>query len=484
MIAVVVLGLAAATVFVAFRYRRRAHIPQPALFAPRPHRNLEPALLVAVPGYQNMDATSSPAFRYLEEVRRRCANDFSDGLSYLEKVLAQPISPDPIEQAQYWADMARGLRWIQVPEAIHALLNNSSHVLESDLRYEFAAEVACFTSFSDLFQEPETPIGQAALRVLFLALQGVRFNRISPVLYAESNIGDAVRRLSENCPAHADPLIALVFMEALRHTRRNYSICSDLQTDVSRRQSARWQMAYLKDAEPIMREYLHDLPSELLGLLIELHGPALLDCLTLLYEMKVDAGELPVALLGYCTEKERPLVIRLLRWSSSDEALPTLLDVLQSTPAGSRDRLAALEALRGHPCEETERAIVLAAESNDPADRLAAIRSLGWWEPLLRNDVRELLRQNKFDSRAEIRRAAHAACARLGECAAIAALTDALHRPNPIAAIEAIRVCGEEGLFWLWPELDALTESDDPHIVSAAWEAIEVLRESSVGLLE
>jgi hypothetical protein len=48
---------------------------------------------------------------------------------------------------------------------------------------------------------------------------------------------------------------------------------------------------------------------------------------------------------------------------------------------------------------------------------------------------------------------------------------------------QAIEVIVSEGLTWLWPDLDLLTENDDPVIAHHAWEAIEGLRESILGPL-
>ena len=79
--------------------------------------------------------------------------------------------------------------------------------------------------------------------------------------------------------------------------------------------------------------------------------------------------------------------------------------------------------------------------------------------------------------------AALAAGARLGECAALQMLREMLARETPASVLDAIRLCAEEGLSWLWPELDVLTESDDPAVAAAAWEAIERLREEFLGPL-
>ena len=54
---------------------------------------------------------------------------------------------------------------------------------------------------------------------------------------------------------------------------------------------------------------------------------------------------------------------------------------------------------------------------------------------------------------------------------------------NTAQVVDAIRLCATEGLSWLWPELDELTESDDMAVAVEAWEAIERLREEFLGPL-
>jgi hypothetical protein len=114
---------------------------------------------------------------------------------------------------------------------------------------------------------------------------------------------------------------------------------------------------------------------------------------------------------------------------------------------------------------------------------LAAFQSLGWWEPSRRGEVLHAIRAGRQDADANVRRAALAAGARLGECAALQMIRETMTRGNQACVIDAIRVCASEGLSWLWPELDVLTESEDPAIAAEAWEAIERLREEFLGPL-
>ena len=93
------------------------------------------------------------------------------------------------------------------------------------------------------------------------------------------------------------------------------------------------------------------------------------------------------------------------------------------------------------------------------------------------------MRTGRQDAHPDVRKAALAAAARLGGCAALQMFRETMSRENPTIAIDAIRMCGSEGLTWLWPELDVLTESDDSAIAAEAWEAVERLREDFIGPL-
>jgi hypothetical protein len=123
------------------------------------------------------------------------------------------------------------------------------------------------------------------------------------------------------------------------------------------------------------------------------------------------------------------------------------------------------------------------ARRPESAWRRAAFRSLGWWEPMRRGEVLYALRTGRQDPHPDVRRAALAAAARLGECAALQMIREMLARATPAPVLDAIRLCATEGLSWLWPELDVLTEADDAMIAAEAWEAIERLREEFLGPL-
>jgi HEAT repeat protein len=442
-----------------------------------------------------------PGHRCVEEVRRRCHVDFTGALNFLEGQLNRRVSDNPLEQARYWTDLAEGLRGLNLHESLPALLRRSDDALDLPLAEGYAAEVSSFAAFAEHLHDPLTPEGQAALRVLRVAMEGVRRGRVPDLVYAEAAFGDAVRRLAEGCPDAVNPRLVLVFVEALRHCRRSFHTRPAFRDDPVRRQTVRWQHAFLRDAEPVLREYLHDIAPDLTRLLDSTHGRARRETLQALAELQADTDDVALTLLGDPAFRDRAAALRCLRWSKSPLAPAALCGIARHASTGERSarwlrRLgvgkkavpadevrAALVALRGHPSEEAERVLLHYAGRPEADWRKVALSSLGWWEPMRRGEMLHALRTARHDTHPEVRRAALAAAARLGECAALQTVREQLARETPTIVSDAVRLCADEGLSWLWPELDVLTESDDPTVAAEAWEAIERLREEFLGTL-
>ena len=514
--ALVLLTLVASGLLLALvRYLRQ---PQPAqayesaFFSPQPHfeplRPVFPSMEEAHASVSGALALQSfgttrarPGHRCVEEVRRRCLDDFASAMNFLEGQLNRRVSENPVEQARYWIDMAEGLRILNLHESLPALLRRADDALSLPLADAFAIEVVSFTAFAEYLHDPLCVEGQAALRILRVAMESVRLGTSPPGVCAVAAFGDAVRRISENCPETANPRTVRVFLEALRYCRRNHHNAPEFRDDPVRRQTVRWQQAFMRDAEPIMREYLHEIGAELLHQVTQASGRAQLELLEVLAELRHDTEETMLSLLAKDDFVHREMAIRCLRWSKSASALTALCELARQGGSGERsgrwlrrlgvgkqeiplsEVFAALEALRGHPSLEAERILLTFLNRPEPEWRLSALRSLGWWEPLSRGEVLAAIRTARQDEHPELRRAALAVSARLGECAALQIIRDGMWRENPAPVRDAIQLCGNEGLSWLWPELDALTEADDATIATEAWDAIERVREEFLGLL-
>jgi HEAT repeat protein len=124
-----------------------------------------------------------------------------------------------------------------------------------------------------------------------------------------------------------------------------------------------------------------------------------------------------------------------------------------------------------------------AAGSHDSEVRGAACSALGWWDPFDTNALIPLLRRGRVDTDPAARRAAVAALARLGERAALLEFEELLtSEESSIRQSGAIAVA-TEGLYWLWPDLQGLADSADADAALAATEALERMREATLGLL-
>jgi hypothetical protein len=87
------------------------------------------------------------------------------------------------------------------------------------------------------------------------------------------------------------------------------------------------------------------------------------------------------------------------------------------------------------------------------------------------------LQQGRRDPCPDVRQAARAALARLGERQALQWFRHALTGEESQRVHEAIQVVAGEGLTLLWPDLDALADADDADVANHAREALERLSE-------
>jgi HEAT repeat protein len=86
--------------------------------------------------------------------------------------------------------------------------------------------------------------------------------------------------------------------------------------------------------------------------------------------------------------------------------------------------------------------------------------------------VLQSLQQGRRDPCAEVRQAARAALARLGERQALHWFRQALTAEESQHVHEAIQVVALEGLTLLWPDLDRLADSEDFDVALHAREAL------------
>jgi hypothetical protein len=243
----------------------------------------------------------------------------------------------------------------------------------------------------------------------------------------------------------------------------------------------------------VLEDYLKEAPHHLCAALTRTAGQEQADILLALEELRAEAAPVLLTLLGQPQFKNAELAVRVLAWSQDASVGPWLREwaghhVAIIRRAQRRRRAlpprrpsvpaeipypAILRALRGHPSRETEIFLLLAAHDWDPTFRVAAISSLGWWEPLLRNAVLTSLQELRRDPNPDVRQATRAALARLGERQALNGFRLALTSEDPRRVHEVVQIVASEGLTLLWPDLDRLADAEDTDVAYFAREALE-----------
>jgi hypothetical protein len=437
-----------------------------------------------------------PGTQFIYQVRALAEIGTDAAGRILERQLHRRLSDNHLDQAWYWIDLAASLRVLNRQESLAHLLRCSEDARESPLGHYFAAETVCFLGFTGYLGHPNTPSGRAALRLLHRAIEGLRFG-VSPLLILEARLGEIVEAMWDQRPTNATPLHARIIQESLRLLRRAPHLKAVLNEETSDSETLDWQLSRIASLETGFRDFLKEAPATLLAQVPHVRGAELADLLLALNDLRVDAGAelLPLVQRPVCEQRDR--MIEVLRWSRDPHVPAWLRDYIHDhVPMDKRANArrqaeiprrpsiaaaipyrAVLQCMRGHPSIETERFLMLACQDWDPLVRMAALGSLGWWEPLLNAEVHDCLAKCRRDPSPEVRQTARAALARLGERASLHWFRQALLAEDAHQIAEAAHIIATEGLTLLWPELDRLVDTDDPDVALHAREAVEQMAE-------
>lgn len=443
-----------------------------------------------------VEASLRPGTHYVVLVRALAEIGTDDAGRILERQLGRRLTEDQIEQSWYWIDLASGLRTLNRAQSLPHLLRCAASAGEVPLGHFFAAETVCFLGFVGYLRNAATPLGRTALRVLHRALEGMRCG-VQPQVFAEGRLGEAIETLWDNRPEQIDPLVVRVFAESLRQLRRAPHAERMLADEPGELEAFHLQMSRLAALEPVLEDYLDESPALLQAALAGAIRPDQGDLLLALNDLRADAAQAILPLLPVVKGPPAELAVEVLTWSSDPRVGPFLREwaaqripmdrraLQRARPAVPRRRsfpsdipyAAILRALRGHPSEASEMFLLLAARDWDPTIRAAAVSSLGWWEPCHPSEVRWCLKEARRESNLEVRQAARAALARLGECQALQWFRQALVAEDSHRIHDAVQAVAVEGITLLWPDLDRLADADDPDISLHARDALERLRE-------
>src|SRR5437868_5447901 len=160
-----------------------------------------------------VEASLRPGTHYVVQVRALTEIGTDDAGRILERQLQRRLTEDQVEQAWYWIDLASGLRSLNRSQSLPHLLRCAESAGDIPLGHFFAAETVCFLGFSGYVSQVDTPLGQAALRVLHRALVGLRCG-VQPQVVTEARLGEMIESLWDHRPETIDPLVVRVFAES------------------------------------------------------------------------------------------------------------------------------------------------------------------------------------------------------------------------------------------------------------------------------
>jgi hypothetical protein len=453
--------------------------------------------MLASGDHDRAEAALRPGLQYAVQVQALAEIGNAPAAELLHRQLQRRVSADPVEQSWYWIDVAHSLRLVNNEQSLSHLLRCPANGDGAPLGQFFAAEAVCCPGFIDALRHPTNPMGRAAVRLLHSTLRGLRHG-VSPHAIADGKLGIAVATLWTRRPERIDPRVVRVLIEALRLLQRSGHAAQGL---LDNEEAISKQCAEIEKCSGAFADYLSDAPSQLLNDLADSTDESRMDVLWALDDLRADAAAVVLPHLAQWPAADRDLGVRLLRWSRDPNVARWLVDWVDASihpvrrakkkPRSSPpSRLsfsescpypAVLSALRGHPTRVVEELLQLAARDWDPTIRAVAIGNLGWWEPLERTSVLRSLQLARADANADVRRAAEAALARLGERRALQTIRGWLVGDADARVAEAIRFIAAERIYWLWSELDAAADRDDPEIAAAAREALEQMREDLAG---
>lgn len=443
-----------------------------------------------------VESSLRPGTQFVVKVRALAEIGTEEAGAILDKQLRRQISSDPLEQSWYWIDLANSLRLLNREESLETLLECAAAAPERPLMHFFAAEAVCFPNFASHLDDFETARGRAARRLLHKLFEGLR-SGVPLQIVTEARLGEMIERLWDDRPDRAEPLFVQLMVEVLRHIRRGEALAQQLADEPFEREAFHLQHSRMVALEGVIEEWLQLAGQQLIRQLRHCRGPEAAALLAAIDDLRRDAGAVILELLK---DPEFPCgeqAVRCLRWSRDSEASAFLrnwavtvvephLRAVRPLRAWSPRRpsippsfpyQAVLETLRYFPSAVNEQFLLTAAHDWDPACRRAAISSLCWWEPLARVEVLLHLQSARFDHSPEVRHAARAALARLGERQALQWFRQALWSDDHACVLEAVHTVSQEGLTLLWPELDGLVDADEPDVAFFARECLEQMHE-------
>jgi len=443
---------------------------------------------------QNIAERTRLDLEFLYRVEALASLGTEQAAQVLYHLAERKLGSDPMEKAWVLHDLIRALKALHCGDALQMLMSQATSLSrDNPLVYYCAVEIIAFPGFGRvLLGRPNDRDRRMGWQILRLALDGFRFGVHSRLL-ADCRLGDLLENLLDQPGIPDDPDFLIATAAAARLARRTPLLRRQLEGDSNDVEALSWQMAKIDAVEQTLELESPRIRKHLVRLALSRDEFAREKALRAIAELRIDTGNELLGLLKDPTPGDLHLIFEALGHAKGDKVLSQLLGFLtqsqvlskagwreagkdQQNDSNARDAICAiLEILKRHPGKQAETILIACCSLRNPKIRKAAISSLGWWEPLDRPGVLSLLKRSVSDSKPEVRWAAKAALARLGERKSLNFLRQLLFSEDLSKVHLGIQTVGNEGISLLWPDLDQLMDSEEEDISYHAWEATEKL---------
>lgn len=401
----------------------------------------------------------------------------------LEAELARPLGRDAAEQAARWAEAAVALRKANRTDALSVVLRCADAAALLPHGALLAAEAVGFPNFPATLHDLGAADGRLAVRALARAARGARDGAVDLTALLRAGLGDHLAVVSDTAPPASDPWTAAAMVEAERAARRAAHWAQLLPPDV--RPLAERQGLRLDASAARRRVWLRRAVAGMLSRFPAAAADEQAAILRALDDLRADTSVLFPAL----PDRRAPWwadAVRGLRWTAARRLGPLLAAQADRLMMSRRPGPAAgpvLTALAGACGADADAVLLKGVRHADAAVRRTAVAAHGWADPQDTAAVVGALQAARHDPDAGVRRAAAAALARFGELAALNELARGFVAEDGAVRQAALLAAAEEGISWLWPDLDLMADAADPDTALAAAEAVERMREAALGLL-
>lgn len=435
-----------------------------------------------------------PGLDFLINVRALMEIGDENSTRILQNLLTKIKTKDPIEKSWYMIDLANALRTLHHGDSLGQLSEVFNKQNDLALAPLFAAEILCFDSFINFYRSSDQPDRKKALRVLLSVMEGL-YSGISFQVIAESRMGDLLECIWDNkadgeyCPIHVS-----VFINASRISKRCQALSESILPELPDPEEFLWQLRKMDSLESFFKNYIEEAKKQLAKDLENepwsTHG----DFLKAMNDLRCAPADIFAVWL-----KDPGYPFKTLLWDSFlysptpmgknlielfEKKLSNGLQskaLLRLLPNPNPELLSLCKILKKHPCPEAENFLLEMGQTSSAELLVMVLSSIGWWEPHNFQATKLFLDRLRNHRNMEIRFAANAALARLGERKALDWLRFNLNNADINLVHQTIHVVSTQGICLLWPELDSLVEAPDLDIAMHAREAIANLSEEFPG---